>query len=69
MRERNSYPMTNHQIETEEKNQDYLYYVIGLLTGVITAAIVTGSFLWMLIGAILGLLSAALFLRVLVKKT
>ncbi|MGV8877432.1 MAG: hypothetical protein ACOH2A_00240 [Sphingobacteriaceae bacterium] len=60
--------MTNQQIGTEEKNHDYLYYVIGLLTGVITAAIVTGSFLWMLIGAILGLLSAALFFRVLVKK-
>lgn len=69
MCERNLYAMTNHQIETEEKNYDYLYYVIGLLTGVITAAIVKGSFLWILIGAVLGLLSAAFFFRVLVKKT
>ncbi|MVN20117.1 hypothetical protein [Mucilaginibacter arboris] len=48
--------------ETEEvKNFDNLYYIVGLLAGIITAYIVQGTFLWMLIGAVLGLLSAGFY--------
>lgn len=52
--------MENQEIE-EVKNFDSLYYIIGLIAGIITAYIVQGTFLWMLIGAVLGLLSAAFF--------
>jgi hypothetical protein len=50
--------------ETEEvKNFDQLYYIIGLVAGVITAYIVHGTFYWVLIGAVLGLLSAAFYVN------
>ncbi len=49
---------------TEEvKSFDNLYYIVGLLAGIIIAYIVQGTFLWMLIGAVLGLLSAAFFIN------
>lgn len=60
--------MSNQEIETEEKSYDYLYYVIGLLTGVITGAIINQNFLGIIIGAVIGLLSAAFYLNFLVKK-
>ena len=50
--------------ETEEvKNFDNLYYIVGLLAGIITAYIVHGTFLWVLIGAVLGLLSAVFYVN------
>lgn len=54
--------MENHEIE-EVKNFDSLYYVVGLIAGIIIAYIVQGTFLWMLIGAVLGLLSAAFYVN------
>lgn len=50
--------------ETEEvKNFDNLYYIVGLLAGIVITYIVKGTFLWALIGAVLGLLSAGLFIK------
>lgn len=55
--------------ETEEvKTFDHLYYLVGLLTGMITGYIVKGTFLWILIGAVLGLLSTLFFIRKLVPR-
>lgn len=48
--------------ETEEKSFDNLYYIVGLIAGIIIAYIVKGTFLWALIGAVLGLLSAAFYI-------
>ena len=50
--------------ETEEvKSFDNLYYIIGLLAGMITGYIVKGTFLWILIGAVLGLLSTLFYVN------
>ena len=56
------------QEETEEaKNFDFLYYIIGLATGVFTGAILDVGMIWALVGGVLGLLSTALFLKIFVK--
>ncbi len=56
-----------HHNEEEEKNYDYLYYVVGLLTGLFIGAVIDKGFTWIFVGGVLGLLTAALFLQVLVK--
>lgn len=56
-----------HHHQEEEKNYDFLYYLIGLATGVFTGAILDVGMIWALVGGVLGLLSAGLFLKVLVK--
>lgn len=54
--------MENQEIE-EVKSFDNLYYIIGLVAGIIIAYIVQGTLLWMLIGAVLGLLSAGFYIK------
>lgn len=56
--------MKNHQ---KEENYDSLYYLIGLGAGAFTGAVIEKGFNWVLIGGVLGLLTAAFFLNVLVK--
>jgi len=58
--------MTHHH-ETEKINDKNLYYLIGLLTGLFIGATLEGSWLWIPILAIVGLLFTAFFLTVLVK--
>ena len=53
--------------QEEEKNYDLVYYLLGLVTGVFTGAILDVGMIWALVGGVLGLLSAGLFLNVLVK--
>ena len=55
-----------HQQE-EEKSYDFVYYLLGLVTGVFTGSILDVGLIWALVGGVLGLLSAGLFLNVLVK--
>lgn len=57
--------MANH---SENKNSDSLYYILAVICGVLTAWVVTQSIGYMLLGALLGLLSAGFFLNVLVKN-
>jgi hypothetical protein len=52
---------------TEEKNYDYLYYLVAIVTGIFVGAIIEQGFVYVIVGAVLGLLSAAFFLNVLVK--
>jgi hypothetical protein len=56
--------MAHHQ---HEENNDKYFYIIGLLAGLFTGAVVNQGFIYIPVGAILGLLTAALFLKVLVK--
>lgn len=58
--------MKHHQSE-EEKSYNYLYYVVALVAGMFTGGIIDKGFVWILVGGVLGLLSAAFFLNVLVK--
>jgi uncharacterized membrane protein len=62
--------MNQHEQEQENeeaKNFDFLYYIIGLATGVFTGAILDVGMIWALVGGVLGLLSTALFLKIFVK--
>ena len=56
--------MENHN--NTETNYS-LFYILAVIFGVLTAWIVTGSILYVLLGAFLGLLTAAFFVNVLVK--
>jgi hypothetical protein len=56
-----------HQHTEEERSYDYLYYVVGLVAGMFTGAVIEKGFYWVVAGGVLGLLSAAFFLNVLVK--
>ena len=55
------------QEKEEAKNFDFLYYIIGLVTGVFTGAILDVGMIWALVGGVLGLLSTALFLQIFVR--
>ena len=58
--------MAHHHHE-EEKNLDSYFYIIGLLAGLFTGAIINKGLIYIPIGGLLGLLTAVLFLKVLVK--
>ena len=55
-----------HQTTTD-RSYDYLYYLVGLITGVFVGTIIEKGPIWILVAGVLGLLSAAFFLNVLVK--
>ena len=59
--------MKHQHEQAEEKSYDFLYYIFGLVTGIFTGAILDVGMIWALVGGVLGLLSAGLFLKVLVK--
>ncbi len=52
----------------EEENFDYVYYLVGLLSGLFVGFILDKGFTWIPVGGVLGLLTAAFFLNVMVKK-
>ena len=58
--------MENHN--TKETTNYSFYYILAVICGVLTAWVVTGSILFILLGAILGLLTAGFFVNVLVKN-
>ena len=43
------------------------FYILAVVFGILTAWVVTGSIWYVLLGAVLGLLTAAFFVNVLVK--
>lgn len=49
------------------KSFDWVYYVLGLFFGGFTAVVISGSFGWTIIGAILGFIFGAVFLNSVVK--
>lgn len=59
--------MAHHPHKEEEKNVDSYFYIIGLLAGLFTGAVVNQGLIYIPIGGVLGLLTAVLFLKVLVK--
>jgi len=56
--------MENHK--NVEANYS-LFYILGLVFGVLTAWVISESVLWTVLGAIIGLLFAAFFVNALVK--
>ena len=57
-----------HQHKKEE-NLDYVYYLVGLLSGLFVGFIIDKGFTWIPVGGVLGLLTAAFFLNVLAKTS
>lgn len=53
----------------EESTQsfDWVYYILGIVAGMLVAASATGSFLSTILGGIIGLIISALFLNKIVK--
>jgi hypothetical protein len=70
-----TYPSTiltfekNIKMETEKNTEDYgICFLLAALCGIATAWVVSGSLLYMFIGALLGLLSAGFFVNVILRK-
>lgn len=60
--------INNTMIKEESNNSfDWVYYVLGLFFGILTAAIITGSFGWSILGGIIGFIFGAVFLNGIVK--
>ncbi|GGE57838.1 MULTISPECIES: hypothetical protein [Pedobacter] len=53
--------------ENSSNNFNWLYYALGLIFGVLTGAIITQNYIFALLGGVLGLLTAGLFLNAIVK--
>jgi hypothetical protein len=53
--------------EESKQSFDWVYSVLGLITGILTFAVVSGSILWSLAGGIIGLILANIFLSKIVK--
>jgi len=52
----------------ENKNSfEWVWYVLGLFTGILAVLAVTTSFGWVVLGGILGLIFAGVFLNSIVK--
>lgn len=56
--------MTHHE---EEKSYDYLYYLIGLLSGLFTGVVIDYTIILIPILGVVGLLFAGFFLNVFVR--
>lgn len=55
-------------IQKENNNNfEWVYYVIGLICGGYTALVISGSFGWTILGAIIGFIFGAIFLNSIVK--
>lgn len=59
--------MAHHHHKEEEKNYDFIYYLVGLVSGLFTGAVCEVGMVWALVGGLLGLLTAAFYVKVLTK--
>lgn len=60
--------MAHSQNEKEkELNIENLYYLVAVVCGAFTGWIIDKGWIWVLVGVVLGLLTATLFLRVFVR--
>lgn len=59
----------SHHPKAEKENLNYIYYIVGILSGMFIGAIIEVAFTWVIVGAILGFLTAAFFVQVLAKSS
>jgi len=57
----------SHHHHNEEKSFDSYFYIIGLLTGLFVGLVVNRGFIYIPVGGVLGLLTAAVFIKFLVR--
>lgn len=53
--------------QEEEKNFDFIYYIVALVCGMFTGGIIDKGFVWIVVGGILGLFFAAFFIKIMVR--
>jgi hypothetical protein len=58
-----------HHPKAEKENLNYIYYAIGTLSGLFVGAIIDVSLTCVVVGGILGCLTAAFFVNVLAKSS
>lgn len=58
-----------HQEEEQQKSYASYYYILGLVFGLITGFVLDKGFIWVPIGGVLGLLTAAFFANVVSKSS
>jgi hypothetical protein len=59
--------MAHYQKEEKEINYNALYYLVGLIFGMLTGGVLQVGYIWIFVGGVLGLLTAALFVNVFVR--
>lgn len=57
----------SHEEKEKSENIDNLYYLVAAVCGVFTGWVIDKGIVWIFVGLVLGLLTAALFLRVFVR--
>ncbi|HEK19073.1 MULTISPECIES: hypothetical protein [unclassified Mucilaginibacter] len=57
----------HHPHHQEDKNYDYIYYLVALVCGLFVGAVIEKGFIWIPVGGVFGLLTAAVFLKFLVR--
>jgi hypothetical protein len=58
-----------HHHKEEDKSYDYVYYLVGLVCGLFTGAVIGVGFVWIPVGGVMGLLTAAFFVNVLARSS
>jgi hypothetical protein len=53
--------------QEENKNYDFIYYLVAVVCGMFTGAVIDKGLVWVVVGAVLGLLTAAFYVNILVK--
>jgi len=59
--------MAHHHEEKKEFNVTNLYYLVGLVFGLMTGAVLEVGIKWIIAGGVLGLLTALLYVAVFVR--
>lgn len=60
--------MAHHQEEEKKEiSVNSLYYVVGVVFGLLTGAVLEVGVKWIIVGGVLGLLTAVLFVTVFVR--
>lgn len=61
--------MSHHHHHNEDaKSYDQYYYLVGLLAGLFTGAIIEKGIVWIIAGGIVGLLTAGLYIKTAVRN-
>jgi membrane associated rhomboid family serine protease len=53
--------------QEQNKNYDFIYYAVAVACGMFTGAVIDKGPVWIVVGAVLGVLTAAFYLNILVR--
>lgn len=61
--------MTHHTHTEKKISYENIYYLVGLISGLFTGVIIEGSWLWIPVLAIVGVLFTSFFLTIFVRDS